>query len=520
MSALKRQLPYNLGLNIVNFAVGVFAGIWMTPYLIASLGVAAYGLIPLSMVFAEYIALITTAINGAVSRFLTIAIQQKRWDKANRIFSTAFFAISIVVIALTPVLGVVSLNLHHLVQVPMGFAREAASLLFLTFLGFLLSIVSAIFSSSLYANNRLDLCRAIDITRVAIRVAVILGSFTLLEPKLRYVGYANLAGGAGSLLLSVLLSRRVNPLLRVATANFQTGQLKELMSFGGWTVASQLGYVLFARLDLVLANILTGAEIAGKYAALLQWTILLQSVAGLLAGVCAPIILILYSREQFDRLREMAVLAVKLMSIAIAVPAGLLCGFAAPLLEFWLGPSFVPYASLFWITVAPLVITLGVTPLFAVQNAYKRIVLPSVAMVLLGLINIPVVLILVHQTTLGIYAICLSGAALWALKCGVVNTLYNAYITGQPRMTFIRPLLNGVVVLALTWGGALLCRQVVSITSPMVLILCAAGIMLLLMPVVYYALLSAGDRAELLSVLRAARSPAPLSEMKGSDVRV
>jgi len=72
----------------------------------------------------------------------------------------------------------------------------------------------------------------------------------------------------------------------------------------------------------------------------------------------------------------------------------------------------------------------------------------------------------------------------------------------------------------LTWGGALLCRQVVSITSPMVLILCAAGIMLLLMPVVYYALLSAGDRAELLSVLRAARSPAPLSEMKGSDVRV
>lgn len=520
MAMLKRQLPLNLGVNIVNFLVGLLAGIWMTPYLISALGVAAYGLIPLAMVLAEYVALITTSINGAISRFLTIAIQQQRTEEATRIFSTAFFFLSAVVVVLTPMLGWVSYNVHHLIKVPAGYTQEAASLLFMTFLGFLLSIMSAIFSSSLYANNRLDLCRVIDITRVVVRVVVIIGCFSLLEPTLRYVGYANFAGGAASLLVSILLSRRMNPLLRITARSFDSSQLKTLVSFGGWTVISQLGHVLFARLDLVLANLLTGAVVAGKYAALLQWTVLLQSLAGLLAGVCAPVVLILYSRGQYGRLVEMVILAIKLMAMTIAIPAGLLCGFAVPLLRFWLGPSFTPYASLFWITIAPLVIILGVTPLFAVQNAYKQIMVPSLVMVLLGLINIPAILLLVNYTSLGIYAICLSGAVLWVVKCGLFNTLHNAHFTMQPRGTFLRPLLPGIVTLALAWAAALLCQQLIVITSPVVLAICAVVIALLLATLVVTVLLGRADRDELQSVLRTLRSSNSVSEMRGNNVHV
>lgn len=45
-----RQFPKNLGSNIVLFLVNVGVGIWLIPYFIHNLGVAAYGLIYLVLV--------------------------------------------------------------------------------------------------------------------------------------------------------------------------------------------------------------------------------------------------------------------------------------------------------------------------------------------------------------------------------------------------------------------------------------------------------------------------------------
>lgn len=63
------QLPRNLAANIAYFLVNIVIGILLVPYFIDTLGVAAYGLIPLATSITGYVAIVVQSLNTAVTRF-------------------------------------------------------------------------------------------------------------------------------------------------------------------------------------------------------------------------------------------------------------------------------------------------------------------------------------------------------------------------------------------------------------------------------------------------------------------
>ena len=75
--AFHTQVPKNLFVNILSFVSSILIGLWLTPYMIGHLGLAAYGLIPLAMFFSQYIGVILNAINMSINRFLLITLQKK-----------------------------------------------------------------------------------------------------------------------------------------------------------------------------------------------------------------------------------------------------------------------------------------------------------------------------------------------------------------------------------------------------------------------------------------------------------
>jgi membrane protein EpsK len=131
--SFKKQMPYNLIMNIVSFVVNIFIGLWLVPYLIKYIGVAAYGLVPLAMVFTEYISVITISINGAVTRFLTIEIQKNQWDKANVIFNTSFFTMLGIIVLQIPILSYITVEVSSIFEVPEELVKDAYYLFAFTF---------------------------------------------------------------------------------------------------------------------------------------------------------------------------------------------------------------------------------------------------------------------------------------------------------------------------------------------------------------------------------------------------
>jgi membrane protein EpsK len=69
---LHTQVTKNISMNMISFLVNIFIGLWTVPYLVKEIGIAAYGFVPLALMFAEYAGFIIQSLNASISRFLII----------------------------------------------------------------------------------------------------------------------------------------------------------------------------------------------------------------------------------------------------------------------------------------------------------------------------------------------------------------------------------------------------------------------------------------------------------------
>ena len=187
------QLPRNLLANIVYFLVNVVIGIFIVPYFVSNLGVAAYGLIPLAASITGYAAIVIQSLNTSISRFLTIDLQREDYAAANRTFNTAFFGLTAVILLMIPVVLVVAWFIPSIFHVPVGQERGATLLFLGVCAAFLIRSWTGNFTVQLFAYNRLDLQNLVNITNVVVQTGLIVLLFAFFGPNLALVGMAYLA---------------------------------------------------------------------------------------------------------------------------------------------------------------------------------------------------------------------------------------------------------------------------------------------------------------------------------------
>ncbi|MGB4679297.1 oligosaccharide flippase family protein, partial [Methanothrix sp.] len=379
------QLPRNLLANIIYFLANIAIGIILVPYFVSNLGVAAYGLIPLATSITGYVAIVVQSLNTSVSRFLTIDIQREDYTAANKTFNTAFFGLSSVILLMVPVVIVLAWFVPSIFNVPIGQERGAIFLFLGVCASFLIRSWAGNFTVQLFAYNRLDLQNLVNLTNLFVQTGLIILLFALFGPDLGLVGGAYLAGAVVASGVSIVLARQVCPHLQVSILAFDRTRVKDLCGMGWWVVINQIGALLFHSTALIVVNLLFGATSAGKYAIALQWVILLVAIAGMLAGVLTPTILSYYTREKTDSLILITKSAVKLMGLAMALPIGLVCGFAPQLLTFWVGSEFASLAPLMVLLTVHLSVNLAVLPLFSINVAYNRVRVPGVVTLVMGI---------------------------------------------------------------------------------------------------------------------------------------
>ncbi len=451
----KTQLPRNLSLQVLSFIVSVGIGIWLVPYLVGHLGRAAYGLIPIAGAMTQYVSLISQNISISVNRFLTIALQQNDDREANRIFNTAFFSYLAIALIQIPVFGLVIYYANSIFTIPTELYRDAIILLACSATGFLINLVSSVFGVPIYANNRLDISRGIDIGRQVFRVVGVVTLFLGFNPALRYVGYVDLAVSILVCLATLTIGKRLAPILRLSLRLYDWRKVKQLMAMGGWLLVTQVGALLFHRVDIWICNRFVGPAEAGDYAAVLQWSILIRSIGAVMGGIIAPMVMIYYARSEIEGLIRLSRLSVRIFVLALAIPISLLCVFSKPLLSLWLGDSFARFWPLMVIMVCHLGINVGVTPLFNIQIAVNRVVWPGLVTLIMGIANLVLAIFLAKYVGWGIYGVAVAGAILLTAKNALFTPIYGALILRQPWYTFLKSYLSGLAFLAglLALGG-------------------------------------------------------------------
>ncbi len=408
----------------------------MIPYLIGHLGVAAYGLVPLATTVTSYMGLLTIALNSAVGRFMTIALDRQDITTANLVFNTSFWGtMGVLIILLAPALWL-SLNAQFFFNAPPGYEDQFFYLFILTVGVFYLTSLRAPFGITAFCHNRFDLSNAVRITETVVRVIAILLLFNLCFPKVWHVGLAMLLSSVIGLILAIIICHYLTPMLKLQLSGFNRKTLKELTGTGGWILINQIGSLLYVSIDLVVVNKMIGAEAGGEYGAVMMWSTMLRSLAGVVAGVFAPTIISLYGRHDTPGLVVYCRRAIKFLGVTMALPIGLICGLAQPLLYVWLGPAFDQLAPLMMLMTIHLCVNLAVLPIFNIQVATNHVRLPGVLTCIMGAGNLGLALLLTGPVGWGMYGVAAAGAVMLTAKNLIFTPLYGAYILGLGYQTF------------------------------------------------------------------------------------
>ena len=431
----------NLATNLLNFGFSVLVGIWLTPYLIRHLGVSAYGLIPLVTTMTSYLALFTLALTSVSGRFMTIALERKDYDEANRVFNTSFWGtVGILLVLLAPSLGLV-FHAGLLFNVPPGHEQDFTWLALAALGMFYLTTLSSAFGISAFCRNRFDLTNAVNVLNTVIRVVVVVLLFNLYAPRVWHVGAGIFLASAFSCAGAYLIWRGLTPMLELRLAWFSLATLHEMTRMGWWIVITSVGSILYLSIDLVVVNKMLGVEATGQYGAVMTWSALLRSFAGVIAGVFGPTIIMLYSRHDQGGLVQYSRRAVRFVGLVMVIPIGLICGLSKPLLTLWLGPSFAPLAPVMCLMTVHLCINLAVLPLFNIQVATNRVRIPGIVTCVMGMMNLALAITLCGPVGWGMYGVAAAGAIMLTAKNLIFTPVYAARVLGLRWKAFYRELI-------------------------------------------------------------------------------
>jgi O-antigen/teichoic acid export membrane protein len=469
----KKQFSKNITANVIFFIINTVIGFFLVPYFIKNLGISSYALIPLATSITSYVLLVTDSLNISVSRFLTIYLQKQNYKKANIVFNTSLFGILGIVLISIPVILILSYYfIPDFFNIPLNQRSDVTFLFICIMFTFTIRIIGSIFGISLFAYNRLDLQKGIELLNIVIKVVLIIFFFSEFSPKLSYIGLSYLIAAAFTFFMTLYISKKINPHFKINHTDVDMSQLKEISQMSTWIIISQIGALLFLQIDLIVVNKLFGSVAGGEYGIVLMWSRLLRTIAGVLSGALVPIMYMYYANSNFERIIFHSKNSVKFLGFAMALPIGIICGFAPQILSLWVGSEFIHLWFLMWMLVAPLIINLPILPLFAISTSFNKVRIPGLVILFMGVVNFFLALIIPYITGWGYYGVAIAGGIMLTSRNFLFTTWYTAKILGIHKHTYVGSILSGVISMVIIAGVIIMFNRYFNISTiiPMVVV--------------------------------------------------
>ncbi len=440
-----QRFSTNVLSNVAYFVLSVVVGIALVPYFVDTLGLAAYGLIPLATSITGYVTLIIDSLNTSISRFLTIDLQRSDIARANQTFNTALFGTLAIILALIPIILVIAWFAPEFFDVGEADSGDVFILFSLILGSVLIRAWTSNFMVTLFAYNRLDYRNLVNFANLATQVILVVILFTVFSPSLVYVGISYFAAALIALYLAYNLSRKVCPDIQISFSSYSRERFGEIGGIAFWVIIDAIGFMLNANIALLVVNRLFGGVAGSEYSLVLLWSTLLYGISGLVTTAMTPKIYYYYSRRDTTGLIKFALFAMKCMGLFMAPIIGLISLFSPQLFTVWMGSDeFIHLAPLVWIVVSPVIIKVQTSAIASIGVGYGRVKIPAFYSLFAGLLNIYLSFTLPFMFGLGIYGVALSSAIAVILHTGVSAPLYVAYVVHAPPSIFLRAILKGI----------------------------------------------------------------------------
>lgn len=444
--ANNKRLAINMIANIIAFGVQFGINFFLTPYLIETLGSAAYGFVPLANNIIGYIGIITAALNSMAGRFISIEINQGDNKRANEYFNSVLAANTILAIVLAVPGALFVLLIDRMINVPASLLTDVQLTFAYALLGFEISLVLSVFGICFFVKNRMDLSAKRNIEGNIIRAVILVTLFVFLKPKIYFITATMLLVTAYTCAANWYYTKKITPELQIGKKYFSGSAIRILLSSGIWNSVNQLSIVLLTTLDLLLANIFFGALSTGQYSVVKTVPNFIQSIASVLVSVFVPQFVISYAKKRDGELLEEIDFSVKIMGFFMSIPIGFLLVFGLDFFSVWVpSQNAALLQGLSVLTLIPLVVTTSVNTIYNVYTVTNRLRIPALVWLIFGVINTVTVIVLAKSTSLGIWGIPIA-ACVWGLVRNLTFTpIYAAYCLKVKWFTFYKAIMRGMI---------------------------------------------------------------------------
>lgn len=450
------QMTINMLAAIVSFGVMTGINFFLTPYLVRELGSDAYGFIGLANNFVSYATILTSALNSMAGRFVSIEFNRGNIKKASSYFSSVLVANLIMAAVLAVVGALVVINLDVFLNIPENLVNSVKLTFALTFVTFIISIITAIFVTSTFVKNKLYINSIRDIIANLLKITIVVLLFTFLTAKLYFLAMASLASGLFLLVANISVKKKILPEIKLNFRDFDFRLVKNIISSGIWNSVSNLSNVLITGLDLLITNLAIGEGMMGLLSISVTVPNCVSMLLSTIAGIFTPRFTILYAKNQNDTLVAEAQFSQKIVSVITTVP---LAGFMAFGLKFYTlwQPTKSPeeiriiqiLSLLACISYLATCHTKTLYSLFTVCNKLRANVLVSLG---IGLSTVLIVMLLINFTPLGVYAVAGVSSVLISIKATTFIPLYSAHILKVKKSTFFPAIIRGWLCFLVIFG--------------------------------------------------------------------
>lgn len=485
--------------SFVSFCVSLGISFLLTPFIVKSLGAAAYGFVGLSTNIISYTQLLTIALNSMAGRFITIKYAQGKIDEANKYFSSVFYSNLVLSAIIVAFLGSCVFFLEEIFEIPDELVIDVKFLFLLLVINSIAGLLTNVYAIATFIKNRLELSSIRSIIGSFIRAILLLVLFGLLEPRLWYIGVSGMVLTAYMSFTNYKYTQILAPELYISRYNFEWAKVKELVSSGAWNLLSKLGEILGTGLDLVIANLFIGATAMGILSITKTVPVQILSIFAMISSVFAPLFTKLYAEGKKNEMLLELKKSIRILGFFTTVPLACLYVLGKEFYSLWL-----PGQDAEMLQTLTIVGTIGLTfamPLEALWNIFtitNKIKYSS----MVTLLNNVIIIIIVLTSMLFVeseYArlLILAGTRTCTGTIRVVTflPLYGAKCLDLPKYTFFPPIIKSVTGIVLSLVICYVIKSFVCINSWFAFFISVVAIIFITTMTNYFILLEKGDRS-------------------------
>lgn len=333
-----RQIAKNTIALYIRTFITMIIGLYTSRIMLEALGVDNYGINSVVGSIVAMSALITGAVNSSIARFITYALGNNDIHRMKVVFSTSInvmIAIAIIIVIGLEIVGVWFLNVKAVI--PSGRMYAANWVLQFSIITLVINLLSTPFNATIVAHEHMSIYAYVGIVEVLLKLGVCYAIIMFKGDRLILFAMFNVIIALGLRLYYSWYCRRNFEESRYRRDLYDKVLLKEMSHFVGWSMTSQIVWVLNTQGVNMLINVYFGVVMNAARGIALTVTGSVISFVNNFTTAINPQITKSYASGNMDRLFMLIFQGTKFtwfLVILFIIPVFLE---APTLLNIWLG---------------------------------------------------------------------------------------------------------------------------------------------------------------------------------------